>query len=147
MDYKTYQMNLIEIWKPISYASNYHISTFGKFKKDGVVKPKSKGCDYTSVSVNGIVRPFHVLVMETFVGVPKNGKKLVVNHRDRNKKNNRLDNLEYITHRGNMLHVLIEKSDTSSYYPYGRQQLINLIKEYNQEKKKALKCIINVRND
>lgn len=43
----------------------------------------------------------HSLVMLAFVG-PRPNPKAVVNHIDGNKQNNRLENLEYTTHRRNM---------------------------------------------
>lgn len=53
----------------------------------------------------------HRLVLLTFAG----GSELLVNHKDLNKKNNNLSNLEYMTNRDNCIHA-IDKSKTSSKY-------------------------------
>lgn len=54
----------------------------------------------------------HNLVALAFIGIPPEG--YVVNHKDGNKLNNRLENLEYVTQRENILHAhrlgLIRKS-------------------------------------
>lgn len=55
----------------------------------------------------------HRLVAISFLGSPKDGQ--VVNHKDRNKTNNNLSNLEYLTHRENTVHAL-DKTKTSSKY-------------------------------
>jgi|LakMenE18May11ns_1017448.scaffolds.fasta_scaffold9891934_4 hypothetical protein len=48
-------------------------------------------------------RRVHQLVAETFIG-PKPGKGYEVNHKDGNKKNNNLDNLEWCTRSQNIKH-------------------------------------------
>lgn len=47
----------------------------------------------------------HLLVMEAFNPKPKEG--LEVNHKDGNKENNSIDNLEWVTHSGNMKHAYV----------------------------------------
>lgn len=53
----------------------------------------------------------HRLVAECFVYPSK----LQVNHKDKNKQNNNIDNLEYVTNRKNVIHS-IDKTKTSSKY-------------------------------
>ena len=48
-------------------------------------------------------RTVHTLVMQAFVGPPPRGQ--TVNHKDGDKTNNRLDNLEYLNHRDQQLHA------------------------------------------
>lgn len=48
-------------------------------------------------------RLVHVLLMKTFVPNPENKK--VINHKDGNKTNNNLDNLEWATHSENTTHM------------------------------------------
>ncbi len=138
MAYTQYQMTLIETWKPISNAPNYEVSTFGRLKKDGCIRPASKGIYYTTVSINNKSQQLHILVMETFVGVRPKEAKLIVNHKDRNVKNNRLDNLEYLTSKGNALHVVLEKIANLE-FSFSKKYITELSKQYENEKKKALK--------
>ena len=51
---------------------------------------------------------FHRLLLETFCPC-ENMKKLTVNHKDGNKKNNTLDNLEWLTNEDNLRHSGIAK--------------------------------------
>ena len=55
----------------------------------------------------------HRLVCLSFLGVPPNN--YVVNHKDKNRLNNKLDNLEYISQRENVIHGK-DKTNTSSKY-------------------------------
>ena len=50
----------------------------------------------------GGVKKIHRLVAETFIPNPKN--KLEVNHIDGDTKNNRVNNLEWVTHQENCIH-------------------------------------------
>lgn len=104
------------MWKPIpEYEELYEVSNFGQIKS---IKGKTRtlnheiimkqrighaGYHYVSLCKNG-KRKFlkvHRLVIETF-----NGKSnLEVNHKDGNKSNNALNNLEYCTHKENMAHA------------------------------------------
>lgn len=62
-------------------------------------------------NINGIRKGFfvHRLVLATYL----KESKLQVNHKDGNKKNNDLSNLEYVTNRQNVIHA-IDKEKTSS---------------------------------
>ena len=50
-----------------------------------------------------VTRTVHSLVAECFIG--KKPKKYVINHKDGNKLNNNVNNLEYTTYSGNLLHA------------------------------------------
>jgi len=60
----------------------------------------------TLVNDDGIKKSeyIHTLVARTFIG--KNNKHMVVNHKDGNKHNNNVENLEYITQEENVLHAI-----------------------------------------
>lgn len=62
---------------------------------------------------NGIRKGYfvHRLVAECFIYESK----LQVNHKDKNKQNNKFNNLEYVTNRQNVIHS-IDKTKTSSKY-------------------------------
>ena len=96
---------MTEIWRQIEgYNNRYFISNFGNVKstyanKERILKPFPNKCGYlmvdlrshgsrTSISV-------HRLVAQTFIPNPDNLPE--VNHKDENKKNNCVDNLEWCT--------------------------------------------------
>jgi len=97
----------MEIWKPIKQSNNYYISNLGRFKSNRKIlkcNVNKKGYLYCNISIKGVVTKvkIHKLVAEAFV----NGQKLgyTVNHKDLNKLNNCMDNLEWITLKHNIQH-------------------------------------------
>lgn len=106
-----------EIYKQIpEFPDHYQVSNLGNVRrgnkhlhKINPLKPKKSGRDrmYQSValSVEGTIyyRYIHRLVMETFVGPCPDGHQ--VNHKDGDKTNNHLDNLEYVTPSENQKHA------------------------------------------
>ena len=100
-----------EIWRPIDYCADYHISTFGRIKsfKNGkirIMKPFLQG-DYLYIDLCkfGVQKTFeiHILVAQTFIPNPEN--KPEVNHRDGCKFNCHVENLEWATHSENLRHA------------------------------------------
>lgn len=99
-----------EIWKDITgYEGLYQISNLGdlrniKFYRK--IKPyKHKGYLRVALCKNNHCIHFYVhrLVAQEFILNPEN--KPEVNHKDGNKLNNCVDNLEWITRKGNMEHA------------------------------------------
>ncbi len=110
-----------EIWKPINgFEGRYDISNFGRVKslrritlrngkypftqKEIIMTPIDNGRGYFQVILrnNGIkARTIHQLVAEHFLNHTPCGYKFVVNHKDFNRKNNHVDNLEIVTAREN----------------------------------------------
>ena len=99
-----------EIWKEIKEAPKYMISNFGRVKsiqytKERILKLNKKKTGYLEVGL--MVEPnyrkwflVHRLVMETFSPI-ENSNNFEVNHKDENKENNRIDNLEWVTSKEN----------------------------------------------
>lgn len=102
----------IEEWKPIEgYEDRYEISNFGRVKslerkdlnnhllKERILKPKINrdGYSYLQLCYDGNKKGFfvHRLVAAAFIDNP-NGYP-VVNHKDENKQNNYVSNLEWCT--------------------------------------------------
>lgn len=81
------------------------ITLIGRYKNIKYLKQSSDRGGYRIVVLvkNGVLKTktVHRLVAEAFMGKSK----LCVNHIDGNKSNNRLENLEFVTHKENMAHA------------------------------------------
>lgn len=99
-----------EIWKDIEgYFGLYQISTHGnvkslKFGKEKILKPTKNKYGYLQVglSKDGKLKIYkvHRLVAENFIENPKNLEQ--INHRDEDKTNNHVTNLEWCTPKQNI---------------------------------------------
>lgn len=102
-------------WKPIQLIGEdypgYFISDQGGIfgQRGNLMRPAPDGGGYPHVIIrnaNGTkVVKIHHLVMEAFVGPKPN--KMQVNHKDGEKMNNKLSNLEYVSASENMKHSLL----------------------------------------
>ena len=102
-----------EIWKDIKgYEGLYQVSNLGKVKrlvgkgckKERIIKPNLvRGYCQVRLSKDGTVKPLylHRIILETFNPV-EGMDKLDCNHRDENKENNCLNNLEWLSHKENL---------------------------------------------
>lgn len=95
---------MIEEWKPIPLddpnTGVYEVSSEGRIRRGGKILSLDTNTDrYPSftICINNIRRTelVHIIVAKVFIGERPPG--LVVNHKDLDKKNNRVCNLEYIT--------------------------------------------------
>ena len=108
----------MEVWKDIKgYEGHYQVSDFGRVKSVDRISPKGNrlaekvmqtcfdpgGYIFVSLWKDGKKRNFkvHRLVLESFNPV-EGMKKLDCNHRDEDKTNNRLANLEWLTRKENL---------------------------------------------
>lgn len=102
-----------EIWKDIKgYEGLYQVSNLGKVKrlvgkgckKERIIKPNLvRGYCQVRLSKDGTVKPLylHRIILETFNPI-EGMDKLDCNHRDENKENNCLNNLEWLSHKENL---------------------------------------------
>lgn len=105
------EINKNEVWKTVSGFSNYMVSNRGRIKNktSGLILHPSidKEIGYFKVNLwrdaKGYSKNVHRLVAEAFIPNPEN--KRVVNHKDCNKTNNCVDNLEWATDSENMKHA------------------------------------------
>ena len=113
-----------EIWVPIKGTNElYEVSNLGNvrskdryspnrwgplLRKGKLLKPSKDGCGYHQIQIylNGKrkIMKIHRLVAQTFLD-KKAGCQ--VNHKDCNKNNNSANNLEWITHKENVSHAVI----------------------------------------
>ncbi len=104
---------MTEIWKDITgYEGRYQVSNFGRVKrllKNGNEKFLSGKKDkdgYIEIILSANQRKkyfrLHRLVADAFIPNPEN--KPQINHKDRNKKNNSVANLEWVTCSENVVH-------------------------------------------
>jgi hypothetical protein len=97
-----------EVWLPIKDFDNYEISSLGKVRNintDRILKLTKKG-GYMFIGLSSISKKksiaVHRLVALAFIENPEN--KSQVNHKDKNRSNNNVSNLEWSTALENNLH-------------------------------------------
>ena len=157
---------LNEIWKDIkNYEDLYQVSNYGRVKRLGVYRTSAryykKGRYYpTKIMTSSIgkhcycyVQLFdysgsfktiriHRLVAEAFIPNPKN--KPQVNHKDGNKENNKIDNLEWCTNGENGKHAWDNNLRTKN---FGKDNYISRkVLQYTSDKKliKEWDCIKDI---
>ncbi len=110
----------MEIWKDvIGYEGFYQVSNFGNVKRVGsfrgvnkaylndyYLNPRDNGKGYLRIklTVNNKSKRvmLHRIIAEAFINNPKNKK--VINHINCDKKDNRIENLEWCSQSENVLH-------------------------------------------
>ena len=100
-----------EIWKPIEGWPDYQVSDQGRFKsfkknpEGNLLTPYLNKYGYLSIHLRdkdrNKVLQCHRLVLLTFEPIP-NSDLMEVNHKNENKQDNRLSNLEWLTHLENV---------------------------------------------
>lgn len=94
----------MEIWKSLARIPGYDISSIGRVRSSKQKKPKllkiasnNAGYDLVCLSYNGIreTNYIHRLVAEAFIPTRLDKKLTEVNHKDKNRKNNNVNNLEW----------------------------------------------------
>ena len=100
-----------ELWKPVvGWDEIYEVSNLGRIRRikpyyiswkyPRLMKPSMSRNGYLNVELHDSPKKFlcigvHRLVASAFIGPCQKGKN--VNHKDRNRANNRVENLEYLT--------------------------------------------------
>lgn len=145
-----------EIWKDIVYKNIDYISVsnMGKVKRGNKLLNQTENHDgYLCVSLksDAIKNPWRrvqvgVLVGMAFIDKPNNYEKFEINHKDYNRKNNNVDNIEWLTHADNVKYSVCNKPDlhNENNPNFGNRKLSKIYKdnpEYALEKqsRKGLK--------
>lgn len=114
-------------WKPIPGFEDYEISDYGTVRRLTDAKSTKAGAYLTpnrdkygylrirlwDARKSGVVQTqVHRLVAKAFIGEIPEGQE--VNHKDGNKSNNHVSNLEYVTHQENIAHSFRELNRTET---------------------------------
>lgn len=94
-----------EIWKKVVGFENYEVSNKGKvrnIKTNYILKPWIINSGYEQVSIGIANVLVHRLVAMTFIPTDSYS---IVNHIDNNKLNNCVENLEWVSYKGNSAHA------------------------------------------
>lgn len=123
----------MEIWKSISgYEDMYEISSYGRVRRSGrILKNRMDSNGYLSVMLCKSGKPrryrVHRLVAEAFIQNPEN--KYCVNHKDGNRSNPNINNLEWLTINENHKHAYDFLGRAAPYSMLGK-----LGREHNRSK-------------
>ena len=95
-----------ELWKPFLDFDQYQISSKGRVysaKSKRLLTPQNNG-GYLAIHANKKYFRIHIVVAKAFLNCP--GEHFEVNHKDGNKNNACVENLEWVTHKDNIKHAI-----------------------------------------
>ncbi len=130
-----------EIWKELEELDLYEVSTLSNIRNKKtklLLKPYTNklGYKYVALINNNIRKSYSLHRLVALVFIPNLENKAIVNHKDGNKQNPKLENLEWVNHSENSNHaVLIGKIKTKSVIQYDLCK--NKLNEFNSIKEAA----------
>lgn len=108
-------MEVKELWKPLLEYKGVEVSSIGRIRKAANKSRKERiltefpkdrdgyyRCSVQKLDGTWTSQPVHRLVVKAFI--PRTENKDVVNHIDGNRTNNRIENLEWVTPKENVIH-------------------------------------------
>lgn len=132
--------NNLEIWKPIPEYENYEVSTWGRVRNSSgkILKIKKNKRGYSRIILSKKCKHksffVHRLVALAFLPNPEN--LLQINHCDGNKENNKIDNLEWISFRENIIHaqvnLLLAQGETHGNSKFKEEEILEIRKIYKK---------------
>ncbi len=108
-----------EIWKNIKDyvqdAKDYQVSNYGRIKnQEGILIKGYSKRDYNEVFIGIKNKRYKVHILVALAFIPNPDKKPIVNHKDGNKLNNHVNNLEWATHSENAQHAMDNNLNSTS---------------------------------
>lgn len=123
-----------EIWSVYTEVPNILVSNQGRVfnTKTGRLIGCESSNGYVRATIKtGLARPIHRMVAEEFIGVrPEN---MDIDHIDRCKTNNRLNNLRYLTHKENLENRSEPKPQRKVYVEFNADHMVQLDKVRSHE--------------
>lgn len=113
-----------EEWKPVvEYEELYEVSTFGKVRSkinDIVLKEEIHYRGYRRVCLckDGTCTKLYIHRIVAITFIPNPRELLVVNHINRKKHDNRLENLEWCTQYDNVMHAINDEKNPAANIPF-----------------------------
>lgn len=128
-------MIILEDWKTITFATNYEVSNLGNIrnKKSGqILNPGISGQGYKQVSLKfddtGKFKKQYVHRLVAMMWLDNSENKREVNHKNLDRTDNRVENLEWLTSAENQRH----KFSTNQQYKTSNRQVIQYDVQGNQ---------------
>jgi hypothetical protein len=157
-----------EIWKPVvGWEQYYEVSNLGNvrslprkmhnyIKPGRILKPQDNGHSYLNVGLHAPDKKdkhayVHILVANAFIPNPNNLRE--VNHKDFNKQNNNVENLEWVTSTENKLHYMKSKRAKANLAQRTEKQYNKWVKKVLLHKDSIIKLyqkgktIIDIQNE
>ncbi len=110
----------MEIWRSIEDVDGYQISNLGrvkslKYNRETILKQSKTKSGYNIVKIGYPQknRYIHLLVAKAFLNHVSTNRSIVCDHKDNNKDNNSLENLQIITNRENTIKDRFNKTGFS----------------------------------
>jgi hypothetical protein len=134
----------MEVWKKINGCDNYEISSLGRVKSlirktpgtntriENFLKGHVSKNGYYFFGINGKNKSQHRLIALAFIPNPLNKK--CVNHKDGNRLNNSIDNLEWSTHSQNTKHGYDSNGRKNPIRKLTEQQVLEIKKRLSNYK-------------
>ena len=103
-----------EEWRSIPGYDTYEASNLGRVRRITILKPRLNADGYECITpcAGGAKKMCRVHRLVALAFLPNPEDKLEVNHLDKNRANNRLENLEWATRKENMEHMRRKLSPT-----------------------------------